>query len=406
MRVLFLLFMLASCVHAQPDGPSFTGVDVRDVATRHYFNPFDGLMLDRNPYPQELVDDAEALLAFLKEVGEGPFQLAPLSSVRVLGWTPGRLEVLAIGVADGRAAFRRATFLSAARTVEDVRPVSAAGAEVFISLKDLTLSLRTPDGAFALVDPIGAGGYKDEQTHVLMTPPMRPEVTRTPGRAWMDAKRYKGGARGSGYMIRARTHPEYYEGLPFVRLRRFDQGVDEYGIHGPISRSGTFPLPPLMAGEQLARLRRLAPRYTKDAEGLADKLIEDGVLDPETRLVRGRISNGCIRLRARDIRELYAVLDSLSGGAPVTVSYASDPRFAAHPFPWESRRFAVATQERDEDGLTVMYTADIKNKAGMGAELLPFPDDAEVARLDARAARDARAVSKRAPAEWARVAQR
>lgn len=379
MRWILGVLLLASACAAQPDGPSFVGVDVRDLATRHYFNPFDGLMLDRNPYSQELVDDAEALLDVLSGGGEGALGAGRLSSARALAWSPGRLELLAIGLQDGRPAYRRAVFNSGARAFEDVRPVSSAGAAIFISLKDLTLALRTPDGSFALVDPIGAGGYKDEQTHVLMTPPMRPELTRTPGRASLGAKRY------GSYMIPSRTRPEYYEGLPFVRLRRRDQGVDEYGLHGPISRSGTFPLPPRVPGETLATLRRLAPRYAGDPEGLAGKLLDDGVIDPDTRLVRGRISNGCIRLRARDIRELYSVLDALPDGAPVTVSYAGDPRFAAHPFPWESRRFAVATHEKDEDGLTVMYTADIKNKPGMNAELLPFPDDETIARVEAPA---------------------
>ena len=392
---------LPARVAAQEAGVAFVGVDVRDVATRHYYNPFDGLMLDRNPYPPDLVDDAEALLETLAERGDGA--LGPVSSLRVMAWTAGELDLLAIGDAGGKPRYRRVTFRAGARTFADLRDVTLAGASVFISLKDLTLALRSADGNVAVVDPIGAGGYLDEARGVLMTPAMRGETTRTPGRAWMTQKRYAGTAHGAGYMIRARTHPEYYEGLPFVRLRRFDQGTDEYALHGPISRSGTFPLPPRLPGEKLATLKRLSPRSTSDPEKLADQLIEQGLIDADTRLVRGRISNGCIRLRARDIRELYTVLDGLAEGAAVTVSYAADPAGAAHPFPWETKRFAIATEERDEDGLTVMFTGEMKNRAGLGQERLPWPDDATLLELDQAADRPATAVlsGKRAPREWA-----
>lgn len=405
MRWILFVFLLASAVRAQ-DGAPWIGVDVRDVATRHFYNPFDGLMLDRNTYPPELIDDAEALLSHLEDGGEAALGLGALSSVRVMGWTPGTLEVAAL--ARGKPRWKRATFVAAARAFTAQRDAALLAPSLYISLQDLTLALRSADGAIALVDPIGAGGYKDEARGTLMTPAMHSDVTRTPGRAWMPASRYKGNARGGGYMIPKRTHPDYYEGLPFVRLRRFDQGVDEYGIHGPVSRSGTFPLPPRLPGEKLANLKRLAPRLSRDPEALSDQLLAEGLVDPDTRLVRGRISNGCIRLRARDIRELYTVLDNLPDGAPVTVAYAPDPQGAGHPFPWETRRFAIATDEKDEDGLTVMFTGEQKTKiAGQGRESLPWPADVDLQALEAQAARGARAVvsGQRSARDWGELKQ-
>jgi hypothetical protein len=384
-RVLCWLAVLAAPVAAQV---SFTGVDARDVATRHYYNPFDGLMLDRNPYPVELIDDAEQLLLYMDDGGKTALGAAP-SSVRVMEWSPGRIRFVA--VLPG-AKFKAATFFTGSRALEEVQDVELRDPQIHISLKDLTLSLRGSDGAVAIVDPVGAGGYKDETTHELMTPPMRPEATRTPGRTWLEAGKYRGNARGRGYMIPARTHPDYYQGLPFVRLRRFDQKIDEYGIHGPISRGGTFPLPVGTGGEALARLRRLAPRQTVDPEALLEQLSSEGLVVDETRLVRGRISNGCIRLRARDIKEMYSVLDALPDGAPVTISYEPDPHGAAHPFPWETRRFAVATKEKDEDGLTVMYTGAISNPAGEGEASLPFPTPEKIAALEQKAERAAKGV--------------
>src|SRR4051794_13592194 len=100
MRAIVAALLCWLCVAGAcaEEGPSFTGVDVRDVATRHYYNPFDGLLLDRNPYPAELTDDAEQLVAHLADGGGAALGVGTLSSARVMGWSPGRLDVLAIGL--------------------------------------------------------------------------------------------------------------------------------------------------------------------------------------------------------------------------------------------------------------------------------------------------------------------
>ncbi|MBI4861766.1 MAG: L,D-transpeptidase [Candidatus Riflebacteria bacterium] len=392
---------LATSAAAQP---GFVGVDVRDVATRHYYNPFDGLLLDRTRYPEELIDAAETLCTLLETRGSSMLGQGRLSSVRAMGFAAGRLEFVAVLLVGKKPVFRAGSFFPDGGTVEQLRPVALSSPELFISLKDLTLSLRGADGAVVLVDPIGAGGYRKNDSRLLMTPLMKPEATRTPGRAYMEASRYRGGARGTGYMIPSRSHPDYYDRLPFVRLRRFDQPVDEYAIHGPISRGGTFPITPALRGEKLAGLRQLQFRQRTDPAGLLDELADSGLIDDESRLVRGRISNGCIRLRAREIRELYAVLDSIDLGVPVSVSYEADPRGAFHPFLWETRRFAVATDERDEDGLTVMFTGTMPNAVGKGEGNLPFPDAQELTEEENRAQRALKALSGRSgPSDYRRL---
>jgi hypothetical protein len=398
---------------AATDPPAVDGLDLRDLATRHYFNTFDGLMLDRNPHPAERIDDAETFLEFLSDGGgERTIDAAGLSSVRVMAASPGVIDFVAVTAppaappaplparqkhasSEGTPAapairFLAGRFLCGNRTLIGPAEVELVEPSLTVSLKDLTLSLRGSDGAVVLVYPIGAGGFRDETSHRLMTPAMRPEVTRTPGRAYMERSRYQyqGHPRGRGYMIASRTHPDYYDGLPFVRLRRFDQPADQYGLHGPISRGGTYPLSPGLRGEALARLKRIAPRHAIDPEGLLARLFEERLVADDARLVRGRITNGCIRLRERDIRELHAILDQLPLGAPVTITLGPDPSGASHPFPWETRRFAVATPEKDADGLTVMYTGQAENPAGKGEDRLPFPGPDEVAHEDERAARD------------------
>jgi len=402
--LVLLAVAWTSAAQAKTEGPntpcSYVGVDVRDLATRHYYNPFDGLMFDRNPYPDGLVDDAHTLVSFLSETSRPELGRGSLLSVRALEWSPGRLRFVAIAKDRGRPIFTVGTFSPLTFSLTDLNPVKLKEAAVFISLRDLTLSVGGNDGAIRLVDPIGAGGYVKDGSNLLMTPVMRPEVTRTPGRDYLDRKRYR-----HEYMIESRSKPSYYEGLPFIRLRRFDQPVDEFGIHGPISQGGTFPIKVGLRGEAIQELRFMAHQQTVNPEKLVRHLADDGLIDEESRLVRGRISNGCIRLRARDIRELFVVLADLPLGAPVTVSYSADPTGAFHPFPWESRRFAIATDEKDEDGLTVMYTGAIRNPAGRGEAKLPFPDSVERTQEETRADRavDATLRSKRRPADLRRL---
>jgi hypothetical protein len=385
---------------------SCVGVDVRDVATRHYYNPFDGLLLDRNPYPYDLVDDAETLVSYLADQGRAQLEKdrGKLTSVRVMAAEPGVLSILAVLTAPHHGcAYYRARFLSSSPAFEDLKPVQLSDPRLFISLKDLTLSLRSGDGQVAMVNPVGAGGFQDDTCQALMTPVMRPEVTRTPGSAWLAKNRYRGGARGSGYMIPSRVHPEYYEGLPFVRLRRFDQPVDEFGVHGPISRGGTFALPPGIRGEAWIALKQIRDGLSRKPEALLETLSAKGLIEDENRLVRGRISNGCIRLRARDIRELYGTLADLPLGAPVTISFASDPDGSFHPFPWENTRFTIATAEKDEEGLTIMFTGQTGSRGRPRPEGLPFPSEVSITAQERAAARSLRAVSSKRPADFQRL---
>ncbi|MBI4864461.1 MAG: hypothetical protein HY815_30005 [Candidatus Riflebacteria bacterium] len=123
--------------------------------TRHYYNPLDGLPLDASRYPEELIGVAESLLALLEREGTAALGPGTLSSLRATAFSGGRLEFLAVMLGGKRPTFMAGAYIEGAPGLEAFREVALDRPELFVSLKELTLSLRGADGAVVLVDPVG-----------------------------------------------------------------------------------------------------------------------------------------------------------------------------------------------------------------------------------------------------------
>jgi hypothetical protein len=116
--------------------------------------------------------------------------------------------------------------------------------EVIVSIDGLTVHLFDRATGFQEVYPAGVGTKNSRG--ISITP----------------AGHFKTGpeVRDSWWYVARRTVPEYFAGLPFLRVTaRNSQGANTYGLHGPI----------------------------------------------EAELTRGYVSHGCIRMRARDIIRLF-----------------------------------------------------------------------------------------------------
>lgn len=188
---------------------------------------------------------------------------------------------------------------------------------IVISLEGLTVELIDDATGFHKVYPAGVGTRGRSGRSI--TPTGDFATGSNPDDSWWYYKR--------------RYVPEYFDGLPFLRITaRNSSGANTYGLHGPITRE----------------------------------------------LQRSFVSHGCIRMRARDIVELfYLVLDH--PGTPVKIQ--TDKRYRAdgtlvdvtppdqdpvlawqmRPRTWESTT-AVAIPDASETGVST--TIEVPAESG------------------------------------------
>lgn len=119
---------------------------------------------------------------------------------------------------------------------------------VVVSLAGLTARISDTEGSFTKVYPVGVGVRRKSDRRSI-TPVGDFSTHRDPRDRW--------------HYMWERWNPDYFGGLPFVRLdARNSQGQMTYGLHGPIT----------------------------------------------TPLERGYVSHGCVRMRGEDVKELFAIL--------------------------------------------------------------------------------------------------
>jgi len=134
---------------------------------------------------------------------------------------------------------------------------------IVISLSALTCRITDMDGGETRVYPIGCG-VRDRKTKKSITPDGKFNTHKNAKDHW--------------YYTWQRNRPKYFAGLPFLRLDiENTNGVHTYGMHGPITEL----------------------------------------------LKRGYVSHGCIRMRGRDIKELFAIVYT-TPGAPVLIQQEGD----------------------------------------------------------------------------------
>lgn len=132
--------------------------------------------------------------------------------------------------------------------------------EIIVSLKGLTVHLFDRETCFSAVYPAGPG------------------VLGHNGRSITPIGHFKTGedAADSWWYAPRRTNPEYFAGLPFLRLTaRNTEGLSTYALHGPITR----------------------------------------------KLIRGYVSHGCVRMAAQDVINLFWMVKKAehAGNTPVTI---------------------------------------------------------------------------------------
>jgi hypothetical protein len=132
--------------------------------------------------------------------------------------------------------------------------------EIIVSLKGLTVHLFDRETGFSAVYPAGPG------------------VLGRNGRSITPIGHFKtgGNVADSWWYAPRRTSPEYFAGLPFLRLTaRNTEGANTYALHGPITRT----------------------------------------------LTRGYVSHGCIRMAAQDVINLFWMVkkSAAAGNTPVTI---------------------------------------------------------------------------------------
>ena len=128
--------------------------------------------------------------------------------------------------------------------------------EIIVSLDGLTVHLFDRETGYSAVYPAGVG-VKNSRG-VSITPPGH----------------YKTGADATDpwWYVPRRTVPEYFAGLPFLRLTATNsEGANTYALHGPITAT----------------------------------------------LIRGYVSHGCVRMRANDIIRVFWIMKQ-HPDAPVT----------------------------------------------------------------------------------------
>jgi hypothetical protein len=159
-------------------------------------------------------------------------------------------------------------------------PVAMKDPAIVVSLQGLTCRVFDRKGDAERVYPIGAG-VRRKLDRRSITPVGTFSTHEDPNDNW--------------FYIWERRVPEYFAGLPFLRINaRNDAGYPTYGLHGPIT------------------------------EGL----------------LRGYVSHGCVRMRPDDIKELFAIAYR-APGAPVIIQDDADyNRFGILydvPYPREHR---------------------------------------------------------------------
>jgi lipoprotein-anchoring transpeptidase ErfK/SrfK len=178
-------------------------------------------------------------------------------------------------------------------------PAQIAELRIVVSLAGLTCRIYDPKGGFERTFPVGVG-VRTSDTGRSITPTGEFSTHPDPDNTW--------------YYTWERWVPEYFAGLPFLRLDIIDaDGHPTYGLHGPIAAS----------------------------------------------LSRGYVSHGCVRMRGEDVQEVFRFAHA-HPGSPVTIQEEPDydrygllvdvdmPRLQPAEREWPAVRLAAPAEVRVE----------------------------------------------------------
>jgi hypothetical protein len=179
------------------------------------------------------------------------------------------------------------------------KSLSEVAFQINISLVERKVTIMDGDGQIIKIYPVDVGGYDpavvpsiEGKRHQLMTP-----IFEQP---YLDRK----------FAQFARTNPDYFGGRPFIRVSHAAEEWSAIGLH-------------------------------KQMNG---------------KLTRGFQSHGCIRVREKDLYELYYLVKlGLNDKIPMEMALYSGIVFD-HPMPGNEadHYYAVSPYQKDGDGLTLM----------------------------------------------------
>ncbi len=174
-----------------------------------------------------------------------------------------------------------------------------------VGLLDAALLLNINIGEFKFIKvmPITVPGFNYELTQ-LKTLPMNKEY-------YLSNSNKLTGTHSESF--KQRYEPDYYDGLPFLKILTKNNNYFAYGFHGTL-----FSRP----------------------------------------LERGFLSTGCYRLKPKDIIELYYIYSQLKHSKATTITHKSLPDGFSHPMPMIKKVYSKAKHPKDgpkgADGLTIM----------------------------------------------------
>ncbi len=192
-------------------------------------------------------------------------------------------------------------------TTEVREPVRLAGdfnihAEVGLFSASLLLTININDFTFEKIMPITAPGFNYDKTSLKSV-----KLDKT---YYISNHRKLSGTHNDSF--KQRFEPDYYDGLPFIKILNRNSTYFAYGFHGTL-----FSRP----------------------------------------LERGFLSTGCYRMKPKDIIEFYYIFTKLTKNRATTVTRKHLSKPLTHPMPMIKKVYSKAKfsgSEKGPDGLTVM----------------------------------------------------